>query len=227
MCSKINVVCIDGPAGVGKSTISRKVASILGYTYLDTGAMYRAIGIFLKNNGIDLTNENDVACAITDVELKLISNKDGDTGVIIAGEDVSEEIRLPSTSLLASEVSALACVREKLTELQRNIGAAGYLVAEGRDMGTVVFPLARHKFFLEASAEIRTTRRIKQLEEKGDTSITYDVLLEQIITRDKNDRTRKIAPLKQADDAHLVDTGILSIGQVVKVLLEKIDQDKA
>lgn len=217
--SKIDVVCIDGPAGVGKSTISRMLASNLGYTYLDTGAMYRAIGLFLVKNNVDLTVEKEVADKIKDVDLKLISNAEGDTGVIIAGDDVSAEIRLPETSLLASKVSAIPCVREKLTELQRNIGDVGKVVAEGRDMGTVVFPSAKHKFFLEASPEIRTDRRIKQLREKGDETITYDDLLEQIKTRDANDRGRKIAPLIQAEDATLVDTGGLSIKQVVETIL--------
>lgn len=219
--SKINVVTLDGPAGVGKSTVSKKVAEALGFTLLDTGAMYRAVGIFLSDKNIDLADETALSRALLGVDIDLLASETGDCGVIIGEQDVSDRIRTAEAGMLASKVSALPLVRTKLTEMQRNIGAKGGVVAEGRDMGTVVFPAAIHKFYLDASPEIRCERRCRQLRAKGEEVDAVD-LLEQIKTRDKNDREREIAPLKQADDALLVDTGTLSLDGVVSTILDAI-----
>lgn len=219
--AKINVVTIDGPAGVGKSTVSKRVADALGFTLLDTGAMYRAVGIYLGDRDVPLDDPEAVYRALHGVEIDLLASDKGDCGVIIGGEDISHRIRTPQAAMMASQVSTLPVVREKLTEMQRRLGQKGAVVAEGRDMGTVVFPQALHKFFLDAAPEIRCTRRAVQLREKGD-EVNEQELLEQIISRDKNDRERKIAPLKKAEDAVLVDTGTLSLEGVVETIMEHI-----
>jgi len=219
--SKINVITIDGPAGVGKSTVSKKIADILGFILLDTGAMYRAVGIYLGDRAVQLDNAEAVSQALSGVKIDLLSSKIGDCGVVIAGEDISCRIRTPEAAMMASKVSALPVVREKLTEMQRALGQKGAVVAEGRDMGTVVFPQALHKFFLDAAPEVRCKRRSDQLREKGE-EVNEVELLEQIITRDKNDRERKIAPLKKAEDALLIDTGTLSLDGVVEAVLASI-----
>lgn len=221
--NSIDVVTIDGPSGVGKSTVSKRIAAELGYAYLDTGAMYRAVGIYLKDLGVDFDLEEDVATQLKTVSLKLLpaASMQEDTGVIINGMDVSDRIRTPEASMIASNVSAIGVVRTKLTELQRRLGETGKIVAEGRDMGTVVFPQARHKFFLDARIEIRAERRFRQLQVKGDSPV-YKEILEQTIIRDKNDSEREIAPLKQAEDAQYVDTGDKSLEEVSTAILQEI-----
>jgi len=217
------VVTIDGPAGVGKSTISRRVASQLGYTYLDTGAMYRAVAWYLQKNHVDIDNESAVAAALRKIVLKLLpsEHEDDDVGVLLNGEDISSLIRTPEMSMLASSASALPAVRDKLTAMQREAGENGNIVAEGRDTGTVVFPDARHKFFLDASPAARAARRARQLRERGE-DVDEKKLLEMTIARDRQDRERAIAPLKKAEDAALVDTTDLSIDQVLETVLKTI-----
>ncbi|WP_041277577.1 (d)CMP kinase [Desulfotalea psychrophila] len=223
MSKSIDVVTIDGPAGVGKSTVSRRVAAELSYSYLDTGAMYRAVAIYLVDRGIDLNSEEDIASALKDIELELLpaSETTDDTGVLVQGVDVSRRIRTPESGMLASRVSALAVVRNKLTMLQRELGERGRVVAEGRDMGTVVFPKAHYKFYLDADAEVRATRRYQQILARGEVA-DYPEILQQTIMRDSNDIKRVIAPLKQADDALLINTGVLTINEVADTVLEKI-----
>lgn len=219
----IDVVTIDGPSGVGKSTVSKRIAAELGYAYLDTGAMYRAVGIYLKDLAVDFSDQESVAAQLPSVVLELLPapTMQEDTGVVINGIDVSGRIRTPEASMIASEVSAIGAVRAKLTELQRTLGEKGKIVAEGRDMGTVVFPQAKHKFFLDARAEIRAERRFKQLKAKGETPV-YEEILEQTIIRDKNDSEREIAPLKQAADAFYVDTSDITLEQVSTSILKEI-----
>ena len=163
------IVTIDGPSGAGKSTISRGLAAKLHFTYLDTGAMYRAVGLALEQQGVDLADTPALTQCLAAVELTLVPNGDDDVRVLLNGEDISLAIRTPEMGLVASRVSANPLVREKLTALQRQLGEAGSIVAEGRDMGTVVFPKAPCKFFLNASAEERARRRQAQLAEKGQT----------------------------------------------------------
>lgn len=217
------IVTIDGPAGVGKSTISRRVASRLGFTYLDTGAMYRAVAWYLQENQIDIDDRAAVESALKEISLELLPAKheNGDVGVLLNGEDISSLIRTPEMSMLASSVSTLAPVREKLTVMQRESGKNGNIVAEGRDTGTVVFPGARYKFFLDASPAARMARRARQLRERGET-VDEDKLLEMTIARDKQDRERAIAPLQKAEDATLVDTTDLNIDQVLERVVKTI-----
>lgn len=223
MSKKINIITIDGPSGVGKSTVSRKVAAAIGFTYLDTGAMYRAVGLFLQRRGVDLHNNEGIANAMKSIDLQLIpaSNDQGDVGVFVNGEDVSDIIRTPEMAMIASRVSAVPLVREILTEIQRGYGKKGRIVAEGRDIGTVVFPNAAHKFFLDAKPEERARRRVEQLQKKG-VAANLQQILELTLERDKNDRNRPIAPLKQANDALLIDTTEITLEAVVSRILGEI-----
>ena len=220
--SEKKIITVDGPAGVGKSTISKMVAAATGFTYLDTGAMYRGVGFYLKQSRIDIDDKKDLVKQLATLDLQLVAAEDdkADVGVIINGKDVSTLIRSPEMSMVASRVSAVSAVRQKLTQLQREYGAQGNIVAEGRDMGTVVFPQAACKFFLDAQPEERARRRVEQLRIQG-TKADFDEILAMIVERDKNDSEREIAPLKKADDAFLIDTTRMSIPEVVKLILKK------
>jgi len=217
------VIAIDGPSGVGKSTISRNIARALGFTYLDTGAMYRAVALFLQWNRIDLIDDQAMRSSLAKINIQLLAgkNEDDDTGVLLNGEDVSGAIRTPEMAMVASKVSAIPLVREKLTTLQRQLGSTGGVVAEGRDTGTVVFPRARYKFFLDASPEERARRRVRQLRMRGE-AVDEQKILEMTLERDKNDRERAIAPLRQADDAWVIDTTSRDIAEVTRLILEVI-----
>ena len=217
---KLKVVTIDGPSGVGKSTVSRKLAAELGYTYLDTGAMYRAVALGCVKNGVDVEDEAAVAVVLDTLDIRLLppQTADDDVRVLLNGEDVSREIRTPEAGMLASRVSALLPVRQKLTAMQQTMGRAGGLVAEGRDTGTVVFPDAAWKFFLDAPPEERARRRALQLREQGQ-EVDEQKLLAQIIERDRQDRERTIAPLVKAEDAVVIDSSNLSADEVAARML--------
>jgi len=223
----VEVITIDGPAGVGKSTISRRLAARLGYTYLDTGAMYRAAALYLDGRGIDCSDRQAVVRALAGVTVELLPAADEteDVDVLLNGERVGALIRTPEMSMRASTVSAVPAVRRMLTEMQREIGRRGKIVAEGRDTGTVVFPGARHKFFLEASPAVRARRRALQMRERGET-VDEKALLEMTIKRDRQDTERAVAPLKKADDARVIDTSGRSIDQVLEAILEIVRSDK-
>lgn len=223
MSEKENIVTIDGPAGVGKSTISRKVAAELGFTYLDTGAMYRGVAWYLQQERVDTGNEEKVKLSLNNLSLQLLPAKDelSDVQVIVSGKDVSSDIRSPEMSMLASAVSRLGVVRKKLTAMQQQIGKQGKIVAEGRDTGTVVFPDASFKFFLDAKPEERARRRVRQLREKGE-NVDEAEILALTIERDKNDRERSLAPLKKAEDAMAIDTTDLDIEEVSRKVLEAV-----
>ncbi len=223
MSEKRNIITIDGPSGVGKSTVSKKVASATGFAYLDTGAMYRAVGWYLQRQAIDLDNQGDIANALKTLCMELVPavNEQSDVGVLVNGEDVSECIRTPEMAMLASRVSAVPVVRHILTEIQRGCGVKGRIVAEGRDTGTVVFPDAAYKFFLDAKPEERARRRVEQLQKNG-VAVSLQEILELTLERDKNDRDRSIAPLKQAEDALLVDTTEIPLEVVVLRILGEI-----
>ncbi|AGF77647.1 cytidylate kinase [Desulfocapsa sulfexigens DSM 10523] len=222
---KQEVVTIDGPSGVGKSTISRRIASSLSFTYLDTGAMYRAVGLKLKNDNIDLGDEGAVRESLMNVSLQLLPANQGseDVGVLLDGDDVSQEIRSPEMAMVASAVSAIPAVRQKLTVMQQEIGKKGRIVAEGRDIGTVVFPNAAWKFYLDAAPEIRMQRRADQLRLQG-KQVDEEKLLAMIVKRDHDDQNRTIAPLCKAEDAHTIDTGVLTIDGVVEAMLREISR---
>ena len=216
----ISIVTIDGPSGAGKSTISQALAARLGYAYLDTGAMYRAVGLKMVRTATEHDDSNTLDALLAGIKLELQADG-GETRVILDGEDVSAEIRTPEMSMIASRVSAIPEVREKLTALQREIGSQGRIVAEGRDMGTVVFPEAAWKFFLDATPEERATRRVLQLKEKGQTVDEAETLA-LIIERDRADSSRALAPLKPASDAIMVDSSSLTIGEVVSLMMAKV-----
>jgi len=215
------IVTIDGPSGVGKSTISRAVAERLGYTYLDTGAMYRAVAFHLQIKGIKITDIKAIASELETISIELHPAEDGDVPVTLNGEAIGDRIRTPEISMLASRVSALPPVREKLTLMQQQIGEKGRVVAEGRDTGSVVFPDAAYKFYLDATPAERASRRADQLRGRGEV-VDESKLLEMTVTRDKNDSEREIAPLTKADDATYIDTTGIDAEQVLEILLSVI-----
>lgn len=215
------IITIDGPSGAGKSTISRGLAARLHFTYLDTGAMYRAVGLAITRQGIDLADTPALKKCLDAIELTLAPNGEDDVRVLLNGEDISQAIRTPEMGMVASRVSANPLVREKLTALQRRMGATGGIVAEGRDMGTVVFPKAACKFFLNATAEERARRRQAQLAEKGQI-VEYQEILDQISKRDYDDSRRALAPLKPADDAIIVDSSSMDPAAVIACMLASI-----
>jgi cytidylate kinase len=218
------LITIDGPSGVGKSTISRKVAAHYGFTYLDTGAMYRAVAWYFRKHDVDIEDAAAVERALDQITIILLpaEDEDDDAGVLVNGENISDQIRTPDISMVASTISALPAVRTKLTALQRRIGIRGRVVAEGRDTGTVVFPGATNKFYLDATPEARTARRAQQLRERG-KSVDEEQLLEMTIARDRQDSERQVAPLKKAVDAVFIDTTGLDIDQVFEAIKGLID----
>lgn len=208
----IEVVTIDGPSGSGKSTASKLVAKKLGYSYLDTGAMYRAFALLVLEKGFEKNKSKYVKLLKDfDVDFKI---KNNNQRVFCEGRDVTEAIRMPDVSMWASTLSKEKEVRDRMFVLQRKLGENGKVVAEGRDMGTVVFKDAYAKFFLSASVEIRAERRWRELKEKGLNQSLQDVIAD-IIKRDEQDSSRDIAPLKPAEDALIIDTSALTIDEVV------------
>lgn len=201
------IVTIDGPSGGGKSTVSRALAAKLHFTYLDTGAMYRAVAYQCRRQGMTAEESPQLAELLASLQMELLPPLPGgdDVRVLVDGVDIGPELRTPEMGMLASQFSALPMVRATLTRLQQEIGEGGRIVAEGRDTGTVVFPDAAWKFFLDASAEVRAQRRAAQLRSKGE-SVDEQVLLAQIIKRDKDDRERSLAPLRAAADAIILDS---------------------
>ncbi|MCB2184273.1 MAG: (d)CMP kinase [Desulfobulbaceae bacterium] len=218
---KNEIITIDGPSGSGKSTLSRLIASRLGYTYLDTGAMYRAVGFKARKMGIDLDDVQGLEGVLANLDLQLAPGQ-GDTRVLLDQEDISDAIRTAEMGLVASQVSAQPVVRRKLTQMQQAMGAKGMVVAEGRDTGTVVFPEARHKFYLDATPAERARRRCEQLREKGQQADEEEIL-QQIIERDDNDSSRTVAPLKAAEDACIIDSSKMTVDQVLVFILEKVE----
>jgi cytidylate kinase len=214
------IITIDGPAGAGKSTVSRLMAKKLGFLYLDTGAMYRAVALQAKRNGIDLHNGRELSRMCLNLDLKFKQIRTG-LSVFLGEEDISSAIRRPEMDMLASRVSAVREVREAMTELQRAMGKTGGLVAEGRDMGTVVFPHADHKLFITASLDTRAERRYKERMERGE-SVSREEVKEELRKRDEQDISRSIAPMRPADDAIIIDTSLLTIEEVIEELLHKI-----
>ncbi len=215
-----NIVTIDGPSGVGKSSVSRKIATATGFIYLDTGAMYRGVGWYFLQRGVPLNDVKAIAETLAELELKLLPavDEESDVGVLVNGENISDAIRTPEMAMIASKVSAVPVVREILTQIQRSYGDKGNIVAEGRDTGTVVFPRAAFKFFLDAQPEERAKRRVMQLRARG-VDADFQQILAMTLERDKNDSERAIAPLLQAQDAVRIDTTEITALQVVEKIL--------
>lgn len=213
-------VAIDGPAGAGKSSIARAAAKELGFIYVDTGALYRAVGVYGLRNGIDNKNADAVAGMLPNISVEL-KFQDGVQHVYLNGEDVSEEIRTPPASMAASDVSAVPAVRQFLFDLQRDIAAKNDCIMDGRDIGTVVLPNAQVKIFLTASPEARAMRRYKELKEKG-AKDTYEEVLADLLQRDYNDSHRAVAPLKPAEDSITVDNSGLSLEDSIEQVLSVI-----
>lgn len=211
-------IAIDGPSAAGKSTLARGLAERLGFLYVDTGALYRAIGYHALSQGVAPDDEARVVPLLAELDLELV-HREGLQRIVCNGEDVSEKIRLPEMSMAASKVSAIPAVREFLLDLQRTLAREQSVVMDGRDIGTVVLPGADVKFFLTASPEIRARRRCREFEAKGQ-AVDYEALLAETIERDFNDTHRAAAPLRQADDAVVVDSTDLSLAQTLDRLLE-------
>ena len=218
-------IALDGPSGAGKSTIAKSAAKELGFVYVDTGAMYRAIAYYCKKNGIDCEDEAAVGGVLGGLTVGL-EYRDGTQIVTVNGEDVSPYIRTPEISMGASAVAKYPAVREFLLETQRSIAAKNDIIMDGRDIGTVVLPNARLKFFLTATAEERASRRFKELSEKGG-DVTYEQVLADVNERDYNDTHREIAPLKQAEDARVIDSTQLTIEQVVEIIVSAAKEAQA
>lgn len=215
---KIIRVAIDGPSGAGKSTIAKAVAKKMGIDYIDTGAMYRAVGLKVKNNGIDHLNESAMAEMLANTDIDFVNG-----AIILDGVIVNKEIRANDMSMMASKVSALPAVRAKLVELQRKMGQTKSIIMDGRDIGTNVLTDAEVKIFMTASAEERAERRYKELIEKGQ-DVSYEQILEDIKQRDYNDMTRELNPLKKAEDAIELDTTGMSIDDVTEFILNEVNR---
>ncbi len=215
-----NIITIDGPAGSGKSTISRALAGHFEYAYLDTGAMYRAVGLKASLTKTAPDSDEELALLLDNLDLQILPG-DEDSKVILDQKDISLEIRSAEMGMMASKVSARPIVRKKLTELQQQMAQKGSVVAEGRDMGTVVFPQAKFKFYLDATPEERARRRTEQLREKG-MAADYEDILSQIKQRDHDDSSRALAPLMPAQDATIVDSSNMTINEVIHFIAEKI-----
>ena len=216
------VIAIDGPAGVGKSTTSRELARRLGYTLVDTGALYRGVALAARDRGISWDDEAAVVALCPRIELGFVSQDDGTPRLLLDGRDRGDDIRTPEMASGASQVSAYPGVRRALLGIQRELGREGGVVLEGRDIGTVVFPDAEVKLFLTASAEERARRRVKDLQERG-IEADHDELLAQIRARDEADSTRAIAPLRPAEDAVILDSTSLDMEAVIRHVLELVE----
>ena len=213
-------IAIDGPAGAGKSTIAKKVAEKMGYIYVDTGAMYRAMALFMIKQGIDPGDATSIeeACKIADISIEY---RDGEQVVLLNGENVNAYLRTEEVGNMASVTSVNAKVREKLVELQQKLAKTKDVVMDGRDIGTVVLPNAEVKVYLTASSLVRAQRRALELEAKGE-SADLSKIEADIIERDNRDMTRAISPLKQAEDATLIDSSYMTIDEVVEAILNLV-----
>ncbi len=217
MTEKIFQIAIDGPSGAGKSTIAKEVARRLGIDYIDTGAMYRAVGLKMIRNGIPMVEDEKLAEMLADTEIDFSK---GD--VFLDGENVKEFIRTQEISQAASQCSAFASVRRKLVELQQKMAASKSIIMDGRDIGTVVLKNAPYKFYLTATDEERAMRRFRELKEKG-TNTDFETILEQVRQRDYNDMHREVTPLRKAEDAEEIDSTHMSMEQVADYICSVVN----
>ena len=210
-------IAIDGPAGAGKSTIAKLAAKELSFIYVDTGAMYRAIALFMLNNKVDVEADDALQAALNKIDI-VIAHEDGAQQVYLNGENVSQTIRKEEVGNMASKVATKGPVREKLLDLQRGLAASHDVIMDGRDIGTNILPKAELKIYLTASSDVRAERRYKELAEKGETPDIAKIK-EDIEARDYQDMHREIAPLKQAEDAVLIDSSYMTIDEVVEKIV--------
>ncbi|MGB9627617.1 MAG: (d)CMP kinase [Thermodesulfobacteriota bacterium] len=217
-------IAIDGPSGAGKSTVGRSLAKRLGYTYIDTGAMYRTVALKVKEKGIELDDESALFQMATSLHITFQTRSE-ETRTYCNGEDVSEAIRLPEISRLASEVSKKRGVREALVKMQREMAKEGRTVLEGRDIGTVVLPEAEVKFYLDAEPEVRAKRRFQELIAKG-IPVDFQKTLEEVMERDHHDMHRALSPLKKAEDSILIDSTHRSVEEVVEEMVKIVEEKR-
>lgn len=217
-------VAIDGPAGAGKSTIAKRVAKKLGFIYVDTGAMYRAMALFFLKHEIDEKDERKIADVCGDIRIS-IAYKDGEQQVLLNGEDVTGQIRAEEVGRMASATSVYGCVRKKLVSLQQQMAKSTDVIMDGRDIGTCVLPDAQVKIYLTASSYVRAKRRYDELKEKG-ISCELEEIQKGIEERDEQDMNRAISPLRKAQDAHLVDSSDMTIDEVVDRIIALCQEEK-
>jgi cytidylate kinase len=210
-------IAIDGPSGAGKSTLARMTAKKYGLIYVDTGALYRSVGLYVRGQNVASKDQENVVRLLPEVDIEMKYDADGLQRMFLNGRDVTEEIRTPEASIYASDVSAMVPVRAFLLSMQRGMAERYDVVMDGRDIGTVVLPNAGLKIFLTAKPEIRADRRLKELRDKN-IETSYDDVLRDIVYRDKNDSERSAAPLKAADDAVLIDTSALNLTECLDVI---------
>jgi len=214
------IIAIDGPSGAGKSTVAKLLAKRMRYTYIDTGAMYRAVALKAKEKGVRTEDESALARLAASLRIAFVG-KNAEDRVLCNGEDITEMIRSPDISLLASDISTKASVREILVGMQRKMGGEGGVVLEGRDIGTVVFPNAEVKFYLDADPNERARRRFEELIGKG-IPVSFEETLEEVVQRDRNDTSRSVAPLRKAKDAIVIDSTDLSVEEVLDRMAQSI-----
>lgn len=218
-------IAIDGPAGAGKSSIAKALSKRLGYIYIDTGAMYRAVALFFVENNVSDGTDSRIESLLEKLEIS-IKYEDGAQKVILNGEDVTGKLRLEEIGKLASKFSAIGSVREKLVALQRKLAQKENVVMDGRDIGTVVLPNADLKIYLSASSKVRAKRRYLELLEKGHTDLDINEIEDEIIKRDEADMNREISPLKQADDAYYLDSSDMTLEEVVSKILSMVKEER-
>lgn len=221
MCNIMFAIAIDGPAGAGKSTIAKAVAKELSIIYVDTGALYRAVGYYALSKDKDTTNVEDITALLSEIKVELSYDENNVQSVLLNGENVSDKIRTPEMSMAASNVSAIPSVRKFLFDTQQNIAKTNSVIMDGRDIASVVLPNAEVKIFLTASPEDRARRRYTELIEKG-MKVEYDDILEDIKRRDYNDSNREIAPLKPTDKSIIVDTTGFELEDAIDTILNVV-----
>jgi cytidylate kinase len=220
----LDVIAIDGPAGSGKSTVAKETAERLDWRYLDTGAMYRCLCLYALRNNLETSDVKELVKGLQSMNIDMYF-EDGEFTVFMNGEEVTEAIRENRVSRRVSDFAELESVREVLVDLQRSLGAKGESVVEGRDIGTVVFPDARYKFYLDAPLEVRARRRYNQLLESNDSNVDYESVLEDIRERDRSDRDRSSGPLKPPEDATTINTAEKSVHEVVNRIVQALGKN--
>ena len=219
-------IAIDGPSGAGKSTLAKAVAAALNIRYLDTGAMYRAMALFAMRRGVSVSDAEGLKGILDDADIRVSYDERGQR-MLLCGEDVTDQLRTQELAMGASTVSAHPCVRQKLAELQREVGRSYDVVMDGRDITTNVLPHTKHKFYVTASAEVRAERRLKELRARGNIDETYEKVLADIQQRDHNDSTRPYMPLRKTEDSMLIDTSNMTIEEALERLLTAISEKEA